>query len=160
VQRIVDSHGGTVELQSTRGLGTTITVYLRRPEGRRLLVADDDEGTRETVAEVLRHAGYTVAEAGDGAEALAVLHASDVDLVVLDLRMPVIDGWTVLAHLERSGRDARSRPAVVIATGETLDENGPASLERSGVTVLRKPVAPEVLLSAVARTLTAHEPIG
>lgn len=66
-----------------------------------ILVVDDDRAIREMLADVLRFEGYAVELAADGAEALAVLERVTPSLVLLDMRMPVVDGWE-FARLARA----------------------------------------------------------
>ncbi len=68
-------------------------------DGPTILVVDDDAAIREVVAEVLQEEGYRVAVAASGAEALAVLDAVNPALVVLDMRMPVMNGWEFAEQL-------------------------------------------------------------
>src|SRR5260370_16327819 len=59
-----------------------------------ILVVEDDDAIRELVSDVLRDDGYEVREATNGAEALGRIRLERPDLIVLDLMMPVMDGWT------------------------------------------------------------------
>lgn len=70
-----------------------------------ILVADDDANIRELVCLFLRNDGFATVEAADGKEALDVFAATPVDLVVLDIMMPVMDGWTLCKELRRSNPD-------------------------------------------------------
>ena len=65
----------------------------------RLLIVDDDREIRETLRAVLEDEGFTVAVAANGAEAIAKLEERPPRLVLLDLMMPVVDGWEVLARM-------------------------------------------------------------
>jgi two-component system, OmpR family, response regulator len=67
----------------------------------RILVVDDDPNIRELAASCLRPLGLEVAEASGGREALAALGSSKVDLVVLDVMMPGLDGWTTCREIKR-----------------------------------------------------------
>jgi two-component system KDP operon response regulator KdpE len=69
-----------------------------------LLVADDDESIRQILSQELRAAGYGVVTAPDGAEALAVFHASPPDLILTDLAMPRLDGFGVIAAVRKESR--------------------------------------------------------
>lgn len=86
---------------------------------RHILVADDDEDVRDTLAAMIRHLGHRVQVEVDGASALqAVLKASvPPRLVLLDIAMPRLDGLTVAAHLAA----LPSRPRVVLVTGGAVD---------------------------------------
>jgi CheY-like chemotaxis protein len=125
-----------------------------RPEGRRVdvLVVDDDEAIRQSWEMILRGAGYSVLVADDGDLALRILDEQPVGMVLLDLRMPRVDGLTVLSSL-------RTPQLVVLVSAFSLDEAASldeARHQRTGaqvVTYLEKPVSPERLLSAVASTL-------
>ena len=64
--------------------------------GARILVVDDDESVRKVVRETLDEEGYETFEAADGVEALQVFERESPDLVILDIMMPVFDGFQVL----------------------------------------------------------------
>lgn len=70
-----------------------------------ILVADDDANIRELVCLFLRNDGFDTAEAADGKEALAVYASKQVDLVVLDIMMPIMDGWTLCKELRKANPD-------------------------------------------------------
>jgi len=74
-------------------------------------VVDDDRDVQELVSTVLRSEGYEVECAGNGEEALRKIDTGKPELVVLDLMMPVMDGWTVLERLRTRGA---ARPVVVV----------------------------------------------
>ncbi|SFM09436.1 DNA-binding response regulator, OmpR family, contains REC and winged-helix (wHTH) domain [Paenibacillus sp. 1_12] len=67
-----------------------------------ILVADDDANIRELVCLFLRNDGFATAEAVDGKEALAIYASTPVDLVILDIMMPVMDGWALCKELRRA----------------------------------------------------------
>ena len=68
---------------------------------RRILVVDDEPGIRNLVRTVLERVGYDVTTAGDGCEAISLLASSDYDVILLDVRMPKLDGLGVVDHLRR-----------------------------------------------------------
>ena len=70
-----------------------------------ILVADDDKNTRRLMTAVLEGAGYTVTTAADGEEALSILDRTHVDLVMLDVMMPKLDGYAFTQALRESGND-------------------------------------------------------
>lgn len=78
-----------------------------------ILVVDDVNDIREGIAEVLRADGHTIAEAGNGQEAIAVLDSQRFDLVITDILMPEQDGTEVIMHLEATA----DRPAVLAISG-------------------------------------------
>ena len=73
--------------------------------GQAILVVDDDDDFREALSEVLTEAGYPVQQAENGEVALARVNDEQPGIVLLDLKMPVLDGWGVM---ERMRGDARS----------------------------------------------------
>src|SRR5512143_1398068 len=101
-----------------------------------ILVVDDDSDLREAMTEALEDAGYSVAAAGDGAQALEYLRNSSrrPDLILLDLRMPNMDGWGFRAEQLRSVEHA-SIPVVVL-TAEVNTKGKEQALGAAGV--LRK----------------------
>jgi CheY-like chemotaxis protein len=113
-----------------------------------VLIIDDDAGVRESTAELLRVAGYGVIEAADGIEGLQQLRRSEpVDAVLLDLRMPGIDGIGVLEAVDVHP------PVIVVSAFEYFTQQ--EVTERFGAkvsAVLHKPVPPQQLLEVVAET--------
>ena len=85
---------------------------------RRLLVVDDDVAGRKTLAIALKKQGWTVLQAAHGKQALEVLAAEPVDMIVSDLNMPVMDGLTFLETLRSSG----ATTPVLMVTAEAKRE--------------------------------------
>src|ERR1700723_2629275 len=77
-----------------------------------VLVVDDDPDIRLTLRQILREEGFRVREARDGLEALERIADEEPDLVLLDLMMPGINGWEVLATLRHARKDL---PVVVLS---------------------------------------------
>lgn len=111
-----------------------------------VLVVDDDNDVRSSLAEILRQAGYEVAEAMDGSEALEVLARERVGAMLLDLGMPVLDGFSVMESLE-------DPPPIVIVSAQYMAQTDRARLVPQVVAVLKKPVPPPELLDLVASVL-------
>jgi len=93
----------------------------------RVLVVDDEPDIRATVAEMLQIEGYSVEEAANGADALVAIEQRQPDLILLDMRMPVLDGWGFAAEMSRrdmvipivvmtAARDAARWAAEIAAT--------------------------------------------
>jgi len=108
-----------------------------------ILVADDDDIARGSVSDILRLEGYAVTEAEDGDVALILLGTDRFDALVLDNRMPEIDGLALLAA-------ADNPPPAVIMSGNDFDAGRRKDLAVQGIAYLQKPVEPEHLLDAVA----------
>ena len=113
-----------------------------------ILVVDDKEAVRASVAEVLRTVGYTVTSSGDGLDALRLLGTIRFNALVLDLRLPRLGGAELL------GRLPKPPPTVVLSavqmSNAEIGQVGPAVIAQ-----LRKPVAPRLLIDVVAAAVAA-----
>lgn len=115
-----------------------------------VLVVDDDADVRWTVAEVLRSAGLSVAEAQDGEIALGLLGTNHYRMVLLDIRMPKRDGVSLIESVG-------DVPPVVVHSAYALDAAERQRLGDRVVDYLHKPVSPQKLLRAVEAVLgTGH----
>ena len=110
-----------------------------------VLVVDDDLDTRELLATLLEDAGYTVATAANGLEALRYLHAHRPELILLDVCMPVMDGATFRQHQRRN--PSWLRIPTVVMTGAYEEPQLDLAVDEA----LRKPVGARRLLAIVAR---------
>lgn len=115
----------------------------------RILVVDDDLTFRLSTAELLGHDGYEVDVAEDAAAAVARLESGTFDLVLLDMRMPGMDGLTAVEVLRKRGLRA---PVLMISGYGTID-TAVESLHRGADHFLSKPVDPDVLSAKVAELL-------
>jgi DNA-binding NtrC family response regulator len=114
-----------------------------------ILVADDEPGIRESLAEILRDAGYVVQVAADGAAALAALEEQDFAVVITDLRMPGADGMTVL----RRARETAPQTMVLVMTAHASVDTAVEALRGGATDYVLKPILFEDLLAKVARLL-------
>jgi two-component system cell cycle response regulator DivK len=115
----------------------------------RVLVVDDHEMLRSGVSLALVAAGYCVDSAADGLAALAAVSAARPDVVVLDLRMPILDGYATLARL-RADPTTAGIP-VVIATA--ADDQRSRSLAEGATAFIAKPIDARQLLREVSLAL-------
>jgi two-component system, OmpR family, response regulator MprA len=126
----------------------------------RLLVVDDDPDVRESLERALRYAGYSVTTAVHGADALDVLARSPVDLVVLDVLMPMLDGFDACRRLRQRGD---TTPVLVLTARDTVDDRV-AGLEAGADDYLVKPFALRELEARIRallrRTQAPHEILG
>jgi CheY-like chemotaxis protein/phosphoribosyl 1,2-cyclic phosphodiesterase len=118
-----------------------------------ILVVDDDEDLRIFAREVLIRAGHRVLEASDGIEGIELIRKTPPDLVMLDLRMPGMDGFEVLRRL-RSSQLGRSLPIIVL-TAHGDEEMARSSFELGATDYLAKPFTPPQL-NARVRSCVAH----
>src|SRR4030095_7202334 len=86
----------------------------------KILIADDDAHIRELIALFLRNEGFEIVEAKDGAEALAIVENVQIDMVILDIMMPLLDGWELCKEIRRI--DANIPLLMVTAKGESAQK--------------------------------------
>jgi signal transduction histidine kinase/ActR/RegA family two-component response regulator len=174
VQGIVSSHGGFVAVSSTPGEGSTFTIYLParhaqaesvtppvdtspapQGDGELILLVDDDASVLSITQQTLVEFGYRVVAAEDGAQAIGIFSRQheDIDLVLTDMAMPVIDGYALIAALNRIGRDVR-----VIATTGNPSAAATTKIAKAGVAhILVKPYTADHLLRTIATVLAEPE---
>jgi len=92
-------------------------------QGRPILVVDDDPKLRDAVVLALLLQGYPVREAADGSEALRLIEKSHPSLVVLDMQMPVLDGWGLSHELKTKSLDP---PALAMTAGHDRERSAHA----------------------------------
>lgn len=112
---------------------------------KRILVVDDDPELQDLLGFALRRAGYTVLEATDAFEGLRVIKDEHVDLALLDVMMPEMDGLMMLSQLRETNEDL----PVIMMTALTTPETAISALRDKAVDFLAKPFDVEQLLSAV-----------
>ncbi len=121
------------------------------PALNRLLVVDDDEANRNMLARRLRRQGFDVAVARSGLEALQMLRASPVDLVLLDVVMPHLDGCQVLAKLKAD--PGLARVPVIMISALDQEECVVQCIEAGAEDYIAKPVNPVFLRARLAASL-------
>ncbi|HEX4064766.1 MAG TPA: response regulator [Acidobacteriaceae bacterium] len=121
------------------------------PRRHQILIADDRASSRELLRLVLERAGYEVIEAEDGQVALERARANPPDLILLDLQMPVMDGYQVLAAL-RSEPRFRTLPILAL-TASAMRGDRERILAAGFTDYLAKPAGPDLLRETVARLL-------
>ena len=117
-----------------------------------ILLAEDDAGTREIARIVLERGGHAVLEASSGTEALALLKKENVDLLLLDIMLPGLDGHSLLLQLAEDGR-LNALPVIVLsALGFAKDMFAKCPQVHE---FLEKPFTPLALDAAVGRLVPA-----
>jgi CheY-like chemotaxis protein len=119
-----------------------------------VLVADDNDGIRDTTAAILRAVGYTVTEVQDGEAALAELNHKPFDVVVLDERMPKLNGTEVVRTLS----PGPPPPVIMMASAYDFDVDLRQQLGQRVFKYLKKPVPPKVLIEAVSAACAGIPP--
>jgi len=167
---IAREHNGAVTVESTPGRGSTFRVWFpavpaalvppvvslppaAAPAGHTLLVVEDDEAIRTTIAVVMGKAGFKVQLAADGREAVALFqrHGDEIGCVLCDLTMPVMDGWETLTALRR----IRPGLPVILASGYSESQVMARGGAERPQLFLQKPYDFQVLAATVRRYLTA-----
>ncbi|TMF65383.1 MAG: response regulator, partial [Chloroflexi bacterium] len=167
---IVESHGGRISAENIASAGARFTVTLpvvERPEVAeaapspvapatrcaRGLVVDDEDQLRKLVTEVVIGLGHQVEETPSGQDAVARLASHEYDVILLDVRLPDLDGKAIWRRLlvDRPALAAR----VVFMTGDTMSAETQAFLMEAGRPVLTKPLTIERIQRAVNEALTA-----
>jgi len=116
----------------------------------RILIAEDEESLRRFIARALVIDGHQVVEAGDGAEALDYLEAGRFDLLLSDIRMPVMDGIA----LATATADLTPAMPILLMTGFAEQRERAEPLMRIVVDVVEKPFTLPQIRQAVANALT------
>ncbi len=162
---IIREMRGILVVDSEQGRGSTFRLFLplstREPEepgvaphvthelSGTALVVDDEPGVREAARAILRDAGMSVVSANDGEAGLRCLEHAVVDVVLLDLRMPRMDGEQALARIAALPKP----PAVVVSSGDVDHATATRLGELGPVLVLPKPWDRDQLVAAVGRAL-------
>jgi DNA-binding NtrC family response regulator len=118
-------------------------------EGTNIVVADDEEGIRDLLCDILEPEGAGVRAVGSGLEALSAIDADEPDLAILDVRMPAPDGLAVLQQLRTKGRDL---PVLIITAQESSTVTIEA-MQRGAYDYIAKPFDPDEVLMVVQRAV-------
>ncbi|MEO0564167.1 MAG: ATP-binding protein, partial [Chloroflexota bacterium] len=180
-KEIIEHHGGTIQMKSELGKGTTVTFELPVQEGLRrvdrkkmldklqgavravqapqpsdavsdvqtILIADDEAPVRQLLRELLEDAGYRVREAVDGRDALNKIAEELPDLLLLDIMMPQIDGFSVARTLKEDA-NLKNLPIIIVSIVEDEVQGYQIGVDR----YLTKPIDTEKLLQYIQTLLS------
>ncbi len=123
------------------------------PSTATILVVDDSGTVRCLLDRMLAQAGYSVLLASDGAPALEKAQSTKPDLVILDIQMPLMDGYAVCQQMRAMGSPWDRTPIIFLTS---LESNALDLLGRAMGDYVRKPVDETRLLASVERLLAAH----
>jgi CheY-like chemotaxis protein/signal transduction histidine kinase len=162
--------GGTVDAASTPGRGSVFTVRLpmearkdaatkesvpttgtgsEKPTGTTVLVVDDDPLVHQLLKAELEKEGMRVLVAADGVEALSMVRQHRPGAIVLDVHLPKLDGWTVLAELKNNVLFAQI-PIIIIS----IEEQRAKGFSLGAHEYLVKPIDPDRLVAVVSRSVS------
>jgi len=175
-QRIIQAMGSRIEVQSRLGVGSSFSFTLLLPQAQNaplpaydsdfgeldadaqvqgvVMLVEDNIVNRMIGAEMLKSFGIDVIEAEDGAQALAMLESQRVDLVLMDIQMPVLDGYAATRALrDRETRLRLPRVPIVALTANAFDEDAVQSLAAGMDAHLAKPYSRVQLRELLQRWL-------
>ncbi|MBW1939916.1 MAG: response regulator [Deltaproteobacteria bacterium] len=172
VYGIIENHGGVIKVFSKKGEGSTFVVYLSASEkeaGKKkiiskkiikgtetLLIADDEEHIIKVVRKMLEKMGYNIMTAGSGREAVAVYRENKdkIDLVLLDMIMPGMDGGKTFDRIKDINPDVK----VLLSSGYSLKGEAEKILKRSCIDFIQKPYNMELISGKIKGILGGNQP--
>ena len=180
-KQLAELMGGSIGVDSEAGVGSTfsvqipfvVTSVLPVPNDLqkgvassltwdgpplRVLVADDEEINVRIAARVLTRTGATVVTAGNGREAVAAWECGRFDLILMDIKMPVLDGIGATEEIRRKERETGGRTPVIALTANALREEKEQILRQGFDGYVTKPVEFTVLFAEMKRCLAATSP--
>ncbi len=116
-----------------------------------LLIADDDPENREILRRLLEPRGFRLAFAVNGVETIARMEREDFDAVLLDIRMPEMDGFEVLSRLRETGRLGNT--PVIVVTGLQEEQDAVRCIENGAEDFLSRPIRPALLMARLSASL-------
>lgn len=119
--------------------------------GKTILIVEDEDILREISKDYFIDAGYDVLEAKDGKEALTIFEKANVDLIVLDIMMPTLDGWSVCKRIRK-----HSVVPIIMLTARSDEEDTLLGFDLGADDYVTKPYSPKILLARAKRLLTTQ----
>jgi signal transduction histidine kinase/CheY-like chemotaxis protein/CHASE3 domain sensor protein/HPt (histidine-containing phosphotransfer) domain-containing protein len=178
VNMLVSLHRGRIGISSRPGAGTTVCVELPykigtvtdlEPKGKKplrqpkklrplsVLIVDDEEYNRKLLATILKNHNATYREACNGKEALREISANPFDVILMDARMPDLNGIEATVELRKS-KDIRARNTPVIALTAAVTNDDKEIYRRAGMNgFLAKPFKEQELINEIERVMTNEE---
>lgn len=118
---------------------------------KKILVVEDENILREVIVDYLVEEGHRVLEAEDGERALELFQSNAVDLVILDIMLPKVDGWAVCRRIRKN-----SSVPIIILTARSDEDDSLLGYELGADDYLIKPYSPKVLMAKVKRFLEKY----
>lgn len=174
VKSIVEKMDGTIEVKSQENIGTIVKMTFvfeintnsiieelsepvdekRTIAGKNILCCEDNELNMDIVCAILESEKVNVERAWNGQEGLDIFvkkPAGTFDAILMDLRMPVMDGFTASRKIRNSGKEDADKIPIIAVTANFYDDNKQASKEAGMDSILSKPVDPKILIGELKR---------
>ncbi|PER02362.1 DNA-binding response regulator [Bacillus cereus] len=118
---------------------------------RTILIVEDEDILREIMKDYLLNAGYNVLEAMDGKEALSIFEEHEVHLIILDIMLPELDGWTVCRRIRK-----KSNVPIIMLTARVDEDDTLLGFELGADDYVTKPYSPPILLARAKRLMESR----
>ncbi|MFA1737863.1 response regulator transcription factor [Lysinibacillus fusiformis] len=116
-----------------------------------ILIVEDEDILREIVKDYLLNEGYEVLEAADGKEALALFEEHEIHLIILDIMLPELDGWSICRRVRKS-----SNVPIIMLTARVDEDDTLLGFELGADDYVTKPYSPPILLARVKRLIESR----
>lgn len=116
-----------------------------------ILIVEDEPILREIIKDYFMNEGYEVLEAGDGREGIVLFQESEVDLIILDIMLPEVDGWSVCRRIRKT-----SDVPIIMLTARVDEDDTLLGFELGADDYVTKPYSPPVLLARAKRLLDSR----
>ncbi|MBX2868145.1 MAG: response regulator [Acidiferrobacterales bacterium] len=178
VKKLVTLLGGEISLTSKPDLGSRFLIELPflKPKAKQaqsgdqlptrtfglqsltVLIVDDDVLNQAYISEVLREHEIGHLKAGNGKEAIAALEANSVDIVLMDIRMPVMGGVEAMKYIRQKMTAPNNAVPIIVLTANVFEEDIDEYLEAGANDCINKPARSEIVISTIQKVLETAEP--
>lgn len=172
---LIELMGGTIEVNSKKGFGTSISVALELEKGstadlyqkeiiqitkdflvgKKIIVADDNDHNRLVASIILQNYGTEIIEANDGEEAIKAYNESNADLILMDIQMPVMNGYEATKVIREQGVSI----PIIAVTANAIKGESEKCITAGMNDYIAKPFKEEEFLKTIAKWLTPGQNI-